>query len=191
MLRQPTEVLEHVVDELDQREDLLSLALTCGRLRDLILPEHLPYRRIVVSVYFKPFFDLILTRSDLAKRVRELTLVNTTSNLVIPRGHSFRRQFTESRLLHESEDEDDSDRDMDTGLWRTLDLAAVIETALTHLLRLRRLEFRGHIEQLSFERILAFHYESLEGLALDSKEGSDAITESSSRSYGSPPAHVS
>ena len=72
MLRQPTEVLEHVVDELDQREDLLSLALTCGRLRDLILAEHLPYRRIVVSVYFKPFFDLILTRSDLAKRVREL-----------------------------------------------------------------------------------------------------------------------
>ena len=91
----------------------------------------------------------------------------------------------------ESEDEDDKDHDMDTGLWRTLDLAAVIETALTHLLRLRRLEFRGHIEQLSFERILAFHYESLEGLALDSKEGSDAITESSSRSYGSPPAHVS
>ena len=122
MLRQPTEVLEHVVDELDQREDLLSLALTCGRLRDLILPEHLPYRRIVVSVYFKPFFDLILTRSDLAKRVRELTLVNTTSNLVIPRGHSFRRQLTESRLLHESEDEDDSDYsdDDDTDLRRRL-----------------------------------------------------------------------
>ncbi|KZV72619.1 hypothetical protein PENSPDRAFT_544505, partial [Peniophora sp. CONT] len=68
----PTELLEHIIDELDWREDLLSLALTCARLRDLIIPSHLAYRRIAVSLRFQPFFDLIQSRPDIAGRVREL-----------------------------------------------------------------------------------------------------------------------
>ncbi|VDB84732.1 unnamed protein product [Peniophora sp. CBMAI 1063] len=187
--QQPAEVLECIVDELDGREDLLALALACSRLHNLIIPEHLSYRRVVVSVYFQPFFDLILSRADLARRVRELTIVNTTSNLVVPRGHAFRRQFDETSLLSE-DDEPDAAAATDVGPRHPLDLPALIEDALRHLVRLRRLGFCGKIEQLPFDRILAFHHEQLEGLALDSKEGSDGMTEGTSRPYGAPPWHL-
>ncbi|KZV72614.1 hypothetical protein PENSPDRAFT_538862, partial [Peniophora sp. CONT] len=68
----PIEMLEHIIDELDGYEDLLSLALTCARLRNVIIPAHISYRRVVVSIYFQPFFDLLMSRPDLAGRVREL-----------------------------------------------------------------------------------------------------------------------
>ena len=55
LINQPVEILEHIIDEVDERDDLLSLALTCARLRDIIIPSHLSYRRVVISILFQPF----------------------------------------------------------------------------------------------------------------------------------------
>ncbi|KZV62105.1 hypothetical protein PENSPDRAFT_546311, partial [Peniophora sp. CONT] len=68
----PLEILELIVDEVDWREDLLSLALTCARFRDIIIPSHLSYRRVAISIFFRPFFERVVSRPDLASRVREL-----------------------------------------------------------------------------------------------------------------------
>ncbi|VDB84729.1 unnamed protein product [Peniophora sp. CBMAI 1063] len=176
MLRLPIEVLEYLIDGLDRREDLLSFALTCMRLRDIIIPSHLPYRRVVISMYFQPFFDFIRSRPNLAGRVRELTLVNASPYAIIPRAHAFRRKLPESRLLFASgyDDEFLYDRGYDGIAKRPFDVRSTLDDALFSLPRLRRLQIRGDTAGLPLERIMAFHHDRLEGFSADRNSSFEA-----------------
>ena len=186
---QPAELLELIVDEIDRREDLLSLALTCTRLRDHIISTHLPYRRVVVSVYFQPFFDLVVARSDLADKVRELIVVGTDSSLVVPRGLAFRGGSYKSRMLYTSEDEDEPYRaDEKTGRLQPLEVLSLAEDALLRLPRLRHLGFRGSIDRLPLAHIFAVHSARLEGVSFACEEGISALVER--WSFGSPSSVV-
>lgn len=171
MQRQPIEVLAFIIDEVDCREDLLSLALTCVRLLGIVIPSHLVYRRVVISLHFQPFYDLIRTRPELAKRVRELTLVHTSPSAVIPRAHAFRREFPESRLLFASGYDDEflyPELRNDVSQRRPIDIRASLAEALYHLPRLRRLHFCGHsIAWSSLERVLEHFQGQLDGLSFD------------------------
>lgn len=186
LCEQSSEILENIVDEMDWREDLLSLALTCTLLCDTIIPSHLSYRRVVVSIFFRPFFEHIAARPDLASRVRELTVVNTLSNFEIPRVHAFRREYPESCLLFASGYDDKLNiawKADESGSPRPLDfLAKVNDTLASSLPRLRLLKFHlgGHepfsprlpphsVRDISFEPILAVHHPYLDGFALQSK----------------------
>ncbi|VDC07194.1 unnamed protein product [Peniophora sp. CBMAI 1063] len=184
LCRQPFDILEHIVNEIDWREDLLSLALTCTRLSRIIIPTHLQYRRVIISIFFGPFFEHIATRPDLAARVRELTLVSTDAAFEIPRVHAFRREYPESRLLFASHHNDEYKRarlDDTTGPWRPLGLIEKLDDALACLPRLRTLRF--HLDDthpytlrqdvfrcvIPFERILAVHHPYLEDVAVQSR----------------------
>ncbi|VDB84728.1 unnamed protein product [Peniophora sp. CBMAI 1063] len=169
ILIQATEVLDHIFDEIDRREDLLSFALTCARLRDIIIASHLPYRRVVISMYFQPFFDLIKARQDLAGRVRELTLVNLHPQVVVPRAHAFRRDFPASRLLFASgyDDEFLYNGNYETRARLPFDIRTTLDDALMYLPRLRCLQFRGDTGKLPLERIITTHHDLLEGFSLD------------------------
>ncbi|VDC07193.1 unnamed protein product [Peniophora sp. CBMAI 1063] len=165
--QQPLEVLMPIIDEIDWREDLLSLALTCSRLYNLIVPSHLPYRRIVVSIYFRPFFEHTSSSPDLANRVRELTLVSTPRDLVVPRVHAFRRVHPESRLLYVSGYDDEYKRQWSragtTGASHSGYLERV-RNALSSMRRLRRITFSGDDQELA----LAVCHSNLDGLMLSS-----------------------
>lgn len=189
LCQQPSEIIELIVNELDWREDLLSLALTCAHFRSIIIPSHLSYRRVVISLDFRPFFEHIAARPDLADRVRELTLLNTQPNLEVPRIHAFRRDYPKSRMLYGSgyDDEDKSAwMNESTGLWRPLDFIKKLDDALAclprlcrlrfhlddtpkHALRLHLPAFRSQIIGLPFERILAVHHPYLQDVALHSR----------------------
>ena len=178
LLQEPIELLERIVDEVDLREDLLSFALTCTRLCGLIIPAHLRYRRVVISLFFRPFFDLVKDRPDLARRVRELTLVNTSQpNIVVPRIHAFRRDFPESRLLFASgyDDEFLYTNPFKMEADQPFDIRSTLDGVLYCFSRLRRLRFRGDTGRLPLERILTFHHDQLVGFSLDRKFVIDTI----------------
>ncbi|KZV62104.1 hypothetical protein PENSPDRAFT_658396 [Peniophora sp. CONT] len=185
--RQPLDVLELIVDEVDWREDLLSLALTCALFHNIIIPSHLAYRRVVISVFFRPFFEQIVPRPDLARRVRELTLVNTLPTFEVPREHAFRRHYPESRLLYASGYDDESKSvwaDAGDGLRRSFEYFTKLDGTLSALRRLRRLEFRGSLKRLPFERILAAHHPYLDAIALGS--GRQSVHDSEGHLFPGP-----
>jgi hypothetical protein len=70
----PVELLEGVIHQVDRPSDLLNLALTCSAFRDVILPVHLEYRVISAAASQDDLWQHLLSRPDLARCVRRLTL---------------------------------------------------------------------------------------------------------------------
>jgi hypothetical protein len=70
----PLELLECFMRAIDARQDLLSLALTCSHLHDIIIPNHLDYRSLRVSTHHTDIWDHLLAQPNLAANVRTLTL---------------------------------------------------------------------------------------------------------------------
>ncbi|VDB84734.1 unnamed protein product [Peniophora sp. CBMAI 1063] len=182
LLEQPLDIIESIIDSIDSREDLLSLALTCARLRDLILKAHLPYRRVVVSIHFKPFLDLMKSRPDLASRVRELMLVRTTLQQTVPRGYAFRRDFPESRLLFASGYDDEflysKPLSEMPALERQVDILDSVGDALSCLTHLYRLEVRGDRGSPG-ERILIFDSGPFSRACLDGTRKPESVEDMS------------
>ena len=73
LLRLPFDVLEYVVETLDRR-DLLSLALSCSAWKDIIIPRHLEYREISLSVDHHSIWKHLAERPNLAANVRRLVI---------------------------------------------------------------------------------------------------------------------
>ena len=73
LIRLPFDVLEHVIETLD-RQDLLSLALSCSTWRDIIIPRHLQYREISLSVDHHGIWKHLAERPSLAANVRRLAI---------------------------------------------------------------------------------------------------------------------
>ena len=95
LLGLPFDVLEHVVESLDRR-DLLSLALTCLAWKDIIIPRHLEYREISLSVDHYSIWKHLAERPSLAANVRRLVISDSEfyhSGLSFPVISCFRWQI--------------------------------------------------------------------------------------------------
>jgi len=79
LTRQPNEILDMIAFHIDGRRDLLALALTCRRLRDIVLPRHLEYR----DIHCKPSSDKVwrhlIAHPLLACQVRRLHILDNRS----------------------------------------------------------------------------------------------------------------
>jgi F-box domain len=76
LLRLPFDILEHVVETLD-RPDLLSLALSCTTWKHIIIPRHLEYREISLSVDHRSIWKHLAERPSLAANVRRLVITES------------------------------------------------------------------------------------------------------------------
>ncbi|GJJ10677.1 hypothetical protein Clacol_004904 [Clathrus columnatus] len=79
LTRQPNEILDMIVFHLDSRKDLLSLALTCQRLRDIVLPRHLEYRFIQCKPNSEKVWKHLIAHPLLACNVRRLHVIDERS----------------------------------------------------------------------------------------------------------------
>ncbi|KAI0311923.1 hypothetical protein OF83DRAFT_1148726 [Amylostereum chailletii] len=68
------ELLYMVLDEIQARDDLLSLASTCSAFKALIVPNRLEYHTISTSVYYPALWNHLISRPYLARNIRELVL---------------------------------------------------------------------------------------------------------------------
>ncbi|KAH9001928.1 hypothetical protein EDB86DRAFT_3074722 [Lactarius hatsudake] len=74
LLRLPLDTLELIAEALDDRPDLLSLALTCSTWKSIIIPRHLEYREILLSVDHLSIWKHLAERPSLAANVRRLVI---------------------------------------------------------------------------------------------------------------------
>jgi len=73
LLQLPFDVLEHIIQTLD-RQDLLALALSCSTWKDIIIPRHIQYREISLSVDHHWIWKHLSERPSLAANVRRLAI---------------------------------------------------------------------------------------------------------------------
>lgn len=97
-LKIPLEILLGIFEVVDSPKTLLSLALTCKTLRDIIIPDYLYYFRIHTTIADDSLWNDFLQKPHLFRNVRELELVDsiqrtyyTTSVDNNPTGNNSRR----------------------------------------------------------------------------------------------------
>ncbi len=73
LLRLPFDILDHLVETLEN-PDLLSLALSCSTWKNIIIPYHLEYREISLSVDHHSIWRHLAERPSLAANVRRLVI---------------------------------------------------------------------------------------------------------------------
>lgn len=73
LLRLPFDILEHILESLE-RPDLLSLALSCSTWKNIIIPHHLEYREIYISIDHHSVWRHLAERPSLAANVRKLVI---------------------------------------------------------------------------------------------------------------------
>ncbi|KAG7439839.1 uncharacterized protein BT62DRAFT_1013379 [Guyanagaster necrorhizus] len=74
--RQPTEILDAIVFHIDSKQDLLSLALSCQRMHDIVVPRHLDYRVLRCKVSSISVWNHLIVNRSLAKNVRRLEILD-------------------------------------------------------------------------------------------------------------------
>ncbi|KIJ48091.1 hypothetical protein M422DRAFT_103629, partial [Sphaerobolus stellatus SS14] len=72
----PVELCDVIIFLITSTKDLLNLALTCRQLCQLILPDHIDYRRVVCSTSDEFVWEHLLNRPDLAKRVYSVKILD-------------------------------------------------------------------------------------------------------------------
>jgi hypothetical protein len=78
LLRLPFDILDHLVETLE-RPDLLSLALSCSTWKNIVIPYHLEYREISLSVDHHSIWRHLAERPSLAANVRKLVITEPDS----------------------------------------------------------------------------------------------------------------
>ncbi|KAI0052024.1 hypothetical protein FA95DRAFT_1458616, partial [Auriscalpium vulgare] len=76
MVRLPTELIDHVVSQLDSRTDILAFALTCRAFKCIAIPSHLEYRILRVHPSRSAVWSHLSWRPALAGRVRAVHLLD-------------------------------------------------------------------------------------------------------------------
>ncbi|EGO29313.1 hypothetical protein SERLADRAFT_456893, partial [Serpula lacrymans var. lacrymans S7.9] len=79
LTRQPTEILDSIVFHVDEKRDLLSLALSCHRLHGVIFPRHYDYRVIRCKVSSISVWNHLIVNRSLARNVRRLEILDERS----------------------------------------------------------------------------------------------------------------
>ncbi|KDQ53579.1 hypothetical protein JAAARDRAFT_429263 [Jaapia argillacea MUCL 33604] len=86
MLALPLELVDGIVDFVDDRPDILSLALTCRFLTDRLIPSVLDYREIATSIQPKALWTQLAENPSLAQNIRVLRIKELVGGaLKIPR----------------------------------------------------------------------------------------------------------
>lgn len=78
--RQPTEVLDAIIFHVDSKRDLFSLALSCHRMYDVVVPRHFAYRVIRCRVSSISVWNHLLVNRSLARNVRRLEILDERSS---------------------------------------------------------------------------------------------------------------
>ncbi|KAF9456429.1 hypothetical protein BDZ94DRAFT_1177743 [Collybia nuda] len=86
--RQPTEVLDSIIFHVDSKRDLLSLALSCQRMYDVVFPRHFQYRTIRCKVSSISLWNHLIINRSLARNVRRLEILDErcTEPEILPPG---------------------------------------------------------------------------------------------------------
>ncbi|KAG6834085.1 hypothetical protein H0H93_012057, partial [Arthromyces matolae] len=86
--RQPTEVLDAIIFHIPSRNDLVSLALSCHRMHDVVCPRHLEYRVIRCKVSAIRVWNHLIINRSLARNVRRLEIMDerSTEQEMVPSG---------------------------------------------------------------------------------------------------------
>ncbi|KDQ53363.1 hypothetical protein JAAARDRAFT_210041 [Jaapia argillacea MUCL 33604] len=71
----PTELVDRVIDYVDECPDVLSLALTCRHLKAILIPDHLRYRKLLISLERLDILETVITRPSLGRNIRILRVV--------------------------------------------------------------------------------------------------------------------
>ncbi|PFH49521.1 hypothetical protein AMATHDRAFT_62975 [Amanita thiersii Skay4041] len=82
LTRQPTEVLDTIAFNLDSKNDLLSLALTCKRMHDIIFPRHYHYRTIRCKLSALRVWNHLSVHRSLARNVRRLEIMDERASSI-------------------------------------------------------------------------------------------------------------
>jgi hypothetical protein len=85
--RQPTEILDSIAFHVDSKKDLLSLALSCQRMQDIVFPRHFQYRHIRCKVSSLSVWNHLMVHRSLARNVRRLEILDeraASTELLIP-----------------------------------------------------------------------------------------------------------
>ncbi len=161
LLRLPFDILDHLVETLE-RPDLLSLALSCSTWKNIIIPYHLEYREISLSVDHHSIWRHLAERPSLAANVRRLSITEPISyypTLSFMPVNCFRWQVP-TALVQSS-----SDSTLPPGHQRDYPLRALRNMRLLKTLEFENISrwFQGSPDTLSL--ILA-HIPSVENLVL-------------------------
>ncbi|KAG7097942.1 hypothetical protein E1B28_005253 [Marasmius oreades] len=86
--RQPTEILDAIAFQVESREDLRNLALSCHRMHSIVAPRHIEYRIIRSKVSSISLWNHLIVNRSLAKNVRRLEVMDERSSQreIIPNG---------------------------------------------------------------------------------------------------------
>jgi hypothetical protein len=76
---QPTEILDNIAFYVDSKRDLLSLALTCQRMYNVIFPRHFNYRVVRAKVSSIRVWNHLIVHRGLARHVRRLEILDERS----------------------------------------------------------------------------------------------------------------
>ncbi|TFY62090.1 hypothetical protein EVJ58_g4085 [Rhodofomes roseus] len=76
LTRQPTEILDAIVFHLDEKRDLLNLALACKRLHGIIFPRHYEYRVVRCKISRIAVWNHLAVHRGLARNVRRLEIMD-------------------------------------------------------------------------------------------------------------------
>ncbi|KAJ7277463.1 hypothetical protein C8J57DRAFT_185754 [Mycena rebaudengoi] len=85
--RRPTEILDSIAYHVDSKRDLLSLALSCQRMHDIVVPRHFHYRHIRCKVSSLSVWNHLVVHRSLARNVRRLEILDeraAPSEMLIP-----------------------------------------------------------------------------------------------------------
>jgi len=85
--RMPNEILDEIASYVDLKRDLLSLALTCHRMRDVFLPNHFRYRVVKAKVSSMRVWHHLAACRASAQKVRRLEIMDersSESEIIIP-----------------------------------------------------------------------------------------------------------
>ncbi|KDQ55071.1 hypothetical protein JAAARDRAFT_134183 [Jaapia argillacea MUCL 33604] len=89
LLELPSELIDAVIDFVDEHSDVLALALTCHLFNAILIPDHLRYRKISISLPHLDILQDLISRPALALNVRCL-IVKHKRNCPPPYDHRHR-----------------------------------------------------------------------------------------------------
>lgn len=81
LTRLPTEILDAVAFCVDDKRDLLALALTCRRMYSVVFPRHYDYRIVKCKVSSLRVWNHLIVRRGLARNVRQLEVLDERSTV--------------------------------------------------------------------------------------------------------------
>ncbi|KIJ28532.1 hypothetical protein M422DRAFT_268607 [Sphaerobolus stellatus SS14] len=77
----PFDVLDYITDYIDKRSDLLSFALCCKKIQEIVVP-HIQYCHIRCDPFREAFFAKIADSPGILRRIRYLELFDESAGVV-------------------------------------------------------------------------------------------------------------